>query len=115
MSSNENTLGSSSKKYEEKPKKYNSFHQIVKRLYNEELDNIDTDIEEVKNKGSIKIEPEIIYDKFTKEMKVEFKIGTKRMYKIKNLAEFYSRMINQEFYKYGDKLEFIHREDMFTE
>lgn len=116
---NEDILGNSSNNYEEKTKKdkkYNSFHQIVKKLYNEELENIDSHIEvELKNKGSIKIEPEIIYDKFSKEMKIEFKIGNKRMYKIKNLAEFYNRMINQEFYRYGDKLEFIHRKEVFTE
>ena len=41
--------------------KYNSFHQIVKTLYNEELDEIDSDIDvELKNKGTIKIEPQII-------------------------------------------------------
>ena len=67
--------------------KYNTFHQIVKTLYNEELDEIDSDIDvELKNKGTIKIEPQIIYDKFTREMKIEFKIGNKRMYKLKNLA-----------------------------
>lgn len=119
MPINEDILKESSKNYKEnskKNKKYNSFYQIVKTLYNEELDNIDSDIEvELKNKGSIKIEPEIIYDKFSKEMKVEFRIGNKRMYKIKNLAEFYTRMINQEFYRYGDKLEFIHKKEMFTE
>lgn len=119
MPINEDILEESSKNYKEnskKNKKYNSFYQIVKTLYNEELDNIDSDIEvELKNKGSIKIEPEIIYDKFSKEMKVEFRIGNKRMYKIKNLAEFYTRMINQEFYRYGDKLEFIHKKEMFTE
>ena len=96
--------------------KYNGFHQIVKTLYNEELDEIDSDIDvELKNKGTIKIEPQIIYDKFTREMKIEFKIGNKRMYKLKNLAEFYVRMINKEFYKYGDKLEFVHTQEVFEE
>ena len=95
---------------------YNSFHQIVKTLYNEELDEIDSDIDvELKNKGTIKIEPQIIYDKFTREMKIGFKIGNKRMYKLKNLAEFYTRMINKEFYKYGDKLEFVHTKEVFEE
>ena len=94
--------------------KYNRFNEIVKTLYNEELNEIDTNIDiELKNEGTIKIEPQIIYDKFTKEMKVEFKIGNKRMYKLKNLAEFYLRMINKEFYRYGDKLEFIHTKEMF--
>ena len=94
--------------------KYNSFNQIVRTLYNEELDEIDSNLDiELKNKLTIKIEPKIIYDKFTKEMKIEFKIGNKRMYKIKNLVEFYKLMINKEFYKYGDKLEFIHTKEAF--
>lgn len=96
--------------------RYNAFNQIVKTLYNEELDEIDANLDvELKNKGTIKIEPQIIYDKFTREMKIEFKIGNKRMYKLKNLAEFYTRMMNKEFYKYGDKLEFIHTKEMFEE
>ena len=99
-----------------KQDKYNSFNQIVKTLYNEELNEIDSDLEvELRNKGSIKIEPKIIYDKFSKEMKIEFKIGNKRMYKLKNLTDFYKSMINNEFYKYGDKLEFVHTKEMFEE
>lgn len=123
MPINENILGEKNNKSVERTKKdidnkkkYNSFYQIVKTLYNEELNNIDTDIDvELENKECINIEPEIIYDKFSKEMKIEFKIGNKRMYKLKNLAEFYNRMINQEFYKYGDKLEFKHRKEAFSE
>lgn len=96
--------------------KYNRFNQIVKTLYNEELEEIDANIDiELKYKGTIKIEPQLIYDRFTKEMKVEFKIGNKRMYKLKNLAEFYIRMINKEFYRYGDKLEFVHTKEIFDE
>ena len=86
--------------------KYNGFNQIVKTLYNEELEAIDANLDlELKNKGNVKIEPKLIYDKFTKEMKIEFKIGNKRMYKLKNLSEFYTMMMNKEFYKYGDKLD----------
>ena len=93
---------------------YNSFKQIVKTLYNEELEEIDSELDiQSKDSGTIKIEPKIIYDKFTKEMKIEFKIGNKRMYKLKNLSEFYKFMINNEFYRYGDKLEFIHKKEMF--
>lgn len=96
--------------------KYNSFNQIVKTLYNEELNEIDSNLDiELKNKATIKIEPKIIYDKFTREMKIEFKIGNKRMYKLKSLAEFYKLMVNKEFYKYGDKLEFVHTKEMFEE
>ena len=105
-----NTISSKSKN------KYNNFKEIVKTLYNEELDEIDSDLDiELKNKGTIKIEPKIIYDKYSREMKIEFKIGNKRMYKLKSLSEFYTRMINNEFYRYGDKLEFIHKKEMFEE
>ena len=44
---------------------------------------------------------------------MEFKIGNKKMYKIRNLAEFYKNMMNNETYKYGDKLKFTHSEEMF--
>ena len=96
-------------------RKYTNFTQIVKTIYNHELDEIDKDLEEneFKDSGTIKIEPKIIYDKFTKEMKVEFKIGNKRMYKIKNLSEFYTLMMLKGNYKYGDKLEFVHTKEMF--
>lgn len=95
---------------------YRSFKQIVNTFYNEEIDEINHDEEiALKNKGTIKIEPKIIYDKFSGDMKVEFKIGTKKMYKIKDLSEFYTRMLDKEFYKYGEKLQFIHTREMFEE
>ena len=37
------------------------------------------------------------------------------MYKIKDLADFYTRMTNNEFYKYGQKLEFVHNINNFEE
>jgi len=62
---------------------------MVKTLYNEELEEIDSDLDiEFKNSGVIKIEPKIIYDKYSREMKIEFKIGDKQLYKLKNLPEF---------------------------
>lgn len=96
--------------------KYRSFKQIVNTFYNEEIDEIDYDEEiNLKNKGTIKLEPKIVYDKFSGDMKVEFKIGTKKMYKIKDLSEFYTRMLEKEFYKYGQKLQFVHTKEMFEE
>ena len=81
----------------------------------EEIDGIEEEEDEIKQNGTIKIEPVIYYEKFTGDIKVEFKIGNKKMYKIKNLAEFYTRMINKENYKYGQKLEFIHTKEAFEE
>lgn len=95
---------------------YRNFKQIVNTFYNEEIDEIDQDEEiTLKNRGTIKIEPKMIYDKFSGDMKVEFKIGNKKMYKIKDLSEFYTRMLEKEFYKYGEKLQFVHTKEMFEE
>lgn len=95
---------------------YRSFKQIVNTFYHEEIEDIGQDGEIVlKNKGTIKLEPKVIYDKFSGDVKVEFKIGNKKMYKIKDLSEFYTRMLEKEFYKYGEKLQFIHTREMFTE
>ncbi len=63
--------------------------------------------------ASIKLVPEIIYDQYTKKLKVEFKIGKKELFKIKNLVEFYDKMLNEENYKYNDSLEFIHKKENF--
>ena len=37
------------------------------------------------------------------------------MYKLKSLTDFYDRMLNEENYKYGSKLEFIHTKEAFEE
>ena len=93
---------------------HRNFKQIVNTFYNEEIDNMDTE-KTVSVKENIKLQPKIFYDKFANELKVEFKIGNKRMYKIKDLSEFYTRMLNNEFYKYGEKLQFIHTKEVFDE
>lgn len=93
---------------------HRNFKQIVNIFYNEEIDGINIE-EKIKKPGTIKIEPKVFYDKFSGDMKIEFKIGNKKMYKIKNLAEFYTRMLNKEFYRYGEKLQFIHTEEVFEE
>ena len=96
--------------------KYKSFRQIVTNFYNEEIESIEVDEDNtIKNKGTIIIEPKIIYDRFSNDIKMEFKIGNKRLYKLKDLSEFYDRMINKKFYRYGSNLEFIHTKEMFKE
>lgn len=95
---------------------HTNFSHIVNVIYNEEINEIDSNVDqEIKTKGNIKIEPKILYDKFSKNIKIEFKIGNKRMYKIKNLSEFYTRMMEKENYKYGDRLEFIHKKENFDD
>ena len=94
---------------------YKNFKHIVNIFYNEEIEGINAQEEKIKKTGTIKIEPKIFYDKFSGDMKIEFKIGNKKMYKIKNLAEFYALIINKEFYRYGEKLQFVHTEEAFEE
>ena len=91
--------------------KYRNFKQIVNDFYTEEMQNIE--VEEEKEK--IRIEPKLIYDKYTNTLKLEFKIGNQRMYKIKNISEFYYRFLQKEIYRYGNKLEFVHQKLNFTE
>lgn len=92
---------------------YRNFQQMVNIFYNEAVDGIDEEEISIQKAGTVKLEPKIFYDKFSGDMKIEFKMGNKRMYKIKNLSEFYTRMMNQEFYRYGEKLQFIHTEEAF--
>mgnify|MGYP003306613592 CR=1 FL=1 len=94
--------------------KYRSFKQIVNELYSEEMKEIEQS-EKKEYIEKIKIEPKIIYDKYTNNLRIEFKIGNQRMYKLKDLTEFYDRMQTGEIYKYGNKLQFIHKKDSFEE
>ena len=108
-------------KYDEPHKKHNAnrfatFRKIVTDLYNEEMQEINTEeLEQLPEDKKIKIEPRIIFDRFDSKLKLELKIGNSRMYKIKDLSEFYTRMTRNEFYKYGEKLEFVHTRENFTE
>ena len=94
--------------------KYRSFKQIVNEFYTNEMQEIEKEKQEEKNE-KIKIEPRIMYDKYSANLAIDFKIGNQRMYKLKNLPEFYNRMLLEEKYKYGSKLEFIHTKDIFEE
>ena len=92
-----------------------SFKKIVNLLYNEEIDNINSEDIDDNAIGTINIEPRILYDKFTGNMKMEFKIGKNKMYKIKNLADFYTSMTNKENVKYKEGLQFVHTESSFSQ
>lgn len=97
-----------------KEQTYRNFKQIVNIFYQEEMESLSNNGEDLKIEGNIKLEPIIYYDKFQGDMKIEFKIGTsKKMYKIKNLAEFYTRMMEKDYFKYGEKLELVHTKDAF--
>ena len=96
--------------------KFASFRKIVTDLYNEELQEINAEeLEQLPENKKIKIEPRLIFDRFDSKLKLEIKIGNSRMYKIKDLPAFYTRMARNEYYKYGDKLEFVHTRENFTD
>lgn len=88
---------------------YKIFRQLINEFYDENAK------EDIKLKENIKIEPILIYDKFEKSLKIEFKIGTEKMYKLKDLTQFLISMQRQEKFKYGEKLEFVHKQENFDE
>ena len=90
--------------------------KVFKQLINTFLTVESKQIQSNKNlNNNVHIEPTIFYDKFHGTLKIEFKIGNTQMYKLKNVVEFYDRMMNQEVYKYGSKLEFNHVKESFDE
>lgn len=95
--------------------KYRSFKQIVNAFYAEEMQEIEKEKQKENKTEKIKIEPKLIYDRYTNNIRIEFKIGNQRMYKLKDLSEFYERMLTGENYKYGNKLEFVHTKEAFEE
>lgn len=92
---------------------YRNFRQMIATFYQEVEQQETKAIKEKGKPGSIRIEPKIIFDKFSKELKVEFKIGNKQLYKLRNLPEFHEAMLQKANFRYGAKLEFVHQEEMF--
>lgn len=84
-------------------------HRVFKQLLSTFLESEDVAQNETESiSKNIRIVPKFFYDNFKKQLKVEFKIGEKQLYKIKNLPEFYDKMLHNETYQYGAKLNFIH-------
>lgn len=100
------------KQRREHQNKYRVYNQIINSFYSE-LSQEESEIKNKKVKQQVKIIPEIIYNNQNKKMKIEFKIGISQFYRIKNLIEFYDRMMKKEVYKYGTKLEFQHIKENF--
>ena len=91
---------------------YKIFKQIVHTFYHSSNEKEKTVQSKVNN---LIIEPKLIYDTFNKTLRADFKIGNTQLYKIKSLPEFFERMLNNENYKYGAKLEFVHTKQSFKE
>ncbi len=94
-------------------------HRVFKQLLNTFVSSQKNETKAEENQEeyvqNVQIIPKIFYNEFTKQLKIEFKIGDKQLYKIKNLPEFYERMLNKETYKYGNKLNLLHQEESFSE
>ena len=89
-------------------------HRVFKQLLNNFIQSEQSSkIEEENISKNIKIVPKFFYDNFKKQLKVEFRIGEKQLYKLKNLPEFYEKMLNNEVYQYGAKLNFVHTTESF--
>jgi len=101
----------------ESKNKYRNFKQIVNSFYNAEIEALEEKDEKniINIKEKINIEPKIVYDKMTEEIKLEVYLGNKNLYKIKDLSTFYERMKNGVKYKYGEKLELIHIRESFSD
>ena len=91
------------------------FKQLINAFYNNGEKVVKKDVANISLLHTVSIEPKIIYHRFTKELKIEFKIGNKQLYVLKDLPAFYNRMLNGALYKYGAKLEFVHTEEAFEE
>ena len=73
--------------------KYRTFKQLINSFYHQEMMTKDDRQTPVIIPHSVRIEPKLIYDSFHKDLKIEFKIGDKQLYKLKNLPECYERML----------------------
>ncbi len=100
------------KRIDKEQEKYRIFKQLLQAFYYQTKPQEEKAVL-LAHPETIKIEPKIIYHSFQKTMKIEFKIGDKQLYKLKNLPEFFTRMLKHETYKYGTKLEFIHTKEAF--
>ena len=95
---NETTIQGKEIKGKTSKAKYRSFYQIVNELYNEDIEEKFERKAQANKIEKIKLEPKLSFDRYTKQLKIEFKIGNKKMYKLKNLSEFYDNMFYSRNY-----------------
>lgn len=101
---------------EEKRMKYPEFKQLIESFYQDEIKRIEqTNSEKVKKQEKVKLKPTIVYEKHSKEIRLEFNIGTEQMYRLKSFSDFYDRIMKSETFQYGKKLKFIHKKENFSE
>ena len=93
--------------------KYRSFKQLINEFYNKTALTENSDDKAIPH--TIKLEPKLIYNSYSKNLKLEFKIGNKSMYVLKDLTEFYTHMLYEEYHDYGLKLGFKHSKEAFEQ
>ena len=103
-------------KNNKKDLKYNNFKELLNIFYNDLVVNPEEKEKKYgKEYGNVELSPKVIIDTYRNQLRLEFKIGTKKQfYKIKDIIEFYNRINNKEYYSYGLKLEFLHTEEAFS-
>ena len=101
------------KKREDEQEKFRNF--INNFESNEDVLSINdySEIDYIPN-GTIKIIPELKYDGYPLGLVLDFKIGEKQLYRIKDLTRFYDAYMNRENIYYGSKLSFVHCEEAFS-
>lgn len=103
------------KQQNQEQEQYRVFKQMLNAFYHQKTENAENEQSNPIIPHSIRIEPKIIYHSFSKSLKIEFRIGDKQLYKLKDLPCFYERMLRKEHFRYGTKLEFTHTEEAFEE
>ena len=91
-----------------------NFKQLI-NVFLEDTGDAEKKVEITSSAKDIRIIPKIIINSFQNKLKVEFKIGQTQMYKLKSLPQFFENMLYNKNHKYGNKLEFVHTEDSFSE
>ena len=81
-------------------------------LYEKNVDITNLIEEKIEEDNYIELEPFIKYG--NNGLEVEFKVGSNQMYMINNVFDFLDRFENHEYYSYGKKLQFTHREEVLT-
>lgn len=78
------------------------------RRINDLINSFTQNNNEYKVNENIKAKLEVSFEIRYNEIRVEFKIGTNKMYVVKNMRELLLRFINNEYYKYGKTFSFTH-------
>ncbi len=90
--------------------RYRIYRQMISSFYEDEQ----TKEQAEKYVGEkVTLQPVVILKQNSSKIRLEFKIGSKQMYRIKDLTRFYDDMLNKNKFRYGLKLELLHCREAF--